>query len=1244
MSQSEQSIKAHNTDHGNTRINNEVRWTEAQFNAIRSRNANLLVSAAAGSGKTAVLVERILQLISEDHVPIKNMLIVTFTNAAAGEMRTRIIRALSKKLRAPGAEVEWLREQLEGAGSAYIMTLHAFCNDLVRKHFYKVDMDPSFRVGDAALLKALREEAAMMTLESAYETMTPDFGSFIEAFSGNRTDEKIEGLLWNVHSFIQSQPAPEAWLTRQTQALEVDSSENSHWLRSLLSMISDELTALIASYEEALTLCQHPAGPQTYLTAVEDDLAQLEALKDSVEEGYACAYQTLAGVKFEKLKPVRIAEGDLLSAELKTAVQDRRDMVKDYVKRMSKHFFSQDPEALDTSIKNLLPGTRALCQLVLSLEENYGALKKEAGVIDFYDLEHLAIEILKDPEIAGMNKLKFEHIFLDEYQDSNLVQETVIRAIAREDNVFLVGDVKQSIYKFRLADPTLFMDKLNRFSRATSAKDRIIDLSANFRSRPELLERVNGFFWRVMSLSLGEVSYDVHARLNPGLIFPESSVPCLSLTLIDTGKASDGDGLQGSLTQNEADGMEVSDPELEEALSYMKNAELEAHVVAGMIKETLKADLYDPKLQAVRPPRFRDIVILMRSPKAVAETYVQVLSQYGLPVRADGVGARISSFEMKVAISLMKIIDNSRMDLDLLTVMRSPIGGFTTDELALIRRRSPEGTFRDAAAVLAEAEAAGEETGAQDLGARLRGFFTRLEAWSNYAKYERMGDFIWRLLMETGLLEYARAMPEGELRAAQLMKLAERAAEYEASLRGDLQGFIHALEESEASDFGAEVPKNLAEDEDFIRIMSVHKSKGLEFPIVFLADTGKKFNMRDSYGDLLLHKDLGIALKEIDPVRRTYRTSLPQLAIQKAIEREALSEELRILYVALTRAVDRLYVTGATKFAERALANYSRGCLPFAMGQAKCPLDWMGAYAVGESPGSDSRWDYEVVSAREILRSQTFDEASRRELEDLLAEARHQVLAPSVIKRLESGRDPGMPPQGHLTALPSKVSVTALKALEASGQSGLDREATLEVLYKPELTEAPRFMAQESTAAAGAVRGSAFHTMLQYMDFSKMANKTSDERRVALVQEKARLVSEGRLLKEMAEALSLESLTGFFEHDLFERLLKAPRVEREKAFVLKRGTGPDFSMIQGIIDLYFEDERGLVLVDYKTDRLFGPEAALIMKQRYSTQLRLYAEALKRLTGKTPEAAWLYAAHLNQWIDIELTGKEKEAAF
>lgn len=1224
---------------------NEVRWTEAQDNAIRSRNANLLVSAAAGSGKTAVLVERILRLISEDHISIKNMLIVTFTNAAAGEMRTRIVRALSKKLREPGAEVEWLRAQLEGAGSAYIMTLHAFCNDLVRKHFYKVDMDPSFRVGDAALLNALREEAAMMTLESAYETLTPDFREFIEAFSGNRTDEKIEGLLWEVHSFIQSQPEPEAWLVSQTQALEADSAENSHWLRSLLKMISEELSALTASYEEALVLCHQPCGPQAYLPAVEADLALLEDLKDSIEEGYAAGYQALADVKFEKLKAVRVQEGDQLSAELKTAVQERRDMVKDYVKRLSKHFFSQGPEALDASISKLLPGTRALCQLVLTLEENYSALKKEAGVIDFYDLEHLAIEILKDPEIAEMNRNKFEHIFLDEYQDSNLVQETVIRAIAREDNVFLVGDVKQSIYKFRLADPTLFMDKLNSFSRSPSAKDRIIDLSANFRSRPELLERVNGFFWRVMSLSLGEVSYDVHARLNPGLAFPELTKPSLSLTLIDTGKTPSGDGLEASEIQSGADETDASDPELEEALSYMKNAELEAHVIAGMIRETLKVDLFDPKNQVTRPPRFRDIVILMRSPKAAAETYVQVLSQYGLPVRADGVGARISSFEMQAALSLLKVIDNSRLDLDLLTVMRSPIGGFTTDELALIRRKVPEGTFRDAAQVASsEAEDLGEAAGDRGLSARLRKFFSRLEAWSSCSKYERMGDFMWRLLIDTGLLEYARAMPEGELRAAQLMKLVERAAAYEASLRGDLQGFIHAIEESDASEFGAEVPKNLAEDEDFIRIMSVHKSKGLEFPIVFLADTGKKFNMRDSYGDLLLHKDLGIALKEIDAERRTYRTSLPQLAIQKAIEREALSEELRILYVALTRAVDRLYVTGATKFAERALANYSRGCLPFAMGQAKCPLDWLGAYAVGESPGAASRWDYEVVSAKDVIRAQTFESDSRRNLEDLLAEAKAKPLDAAVIKRLDSGRRLEGGAADQVAALPSKVSVTELKALESFGQSGMNREMTLELLYKPELTEAPRFMAQESTAAAGAARGSAFHTMLQYMAFSKMADKTPDERRAVLEQEKERLVSEGRLLKEMAEALSLDALAGFFEHDLFERLLRAPRVEREKAFVLKRGTGPDFSMIQGIIDLYFEDEQGLVLVDYKTDRLFGPEAAATMRKRYGTQLRLYAEALQRLTGRAPEAAWLYAAHLKQWIDIELTGREKEVTF
>ncbi len=1234
----------------------EVRWTPDQDSAIRSRKANLLVSAAAGSGKTAVLVERILQLISEDRIPIRNMLIVTFTNAAAGEMRTRIIKALSAKLREPGSDAPWLREQLERAGSAYIMTLHAFCNDLVRKHFYKVDMDPAFRVGDATLLKSLREEAAMLTLEMAYEAMSPDFSQFIEAFSGNRTDEKIEALLWNVHGFIQSQPDPKAWLVSQKEALEIHDAEDSLWLKSLLQMISEELEGLMESHKETEWLCQDPSGPVAYLPAIRADLELLEHLTDSMKAGYAAAYDALADLKFDKLKPIRGAEAELVDPVLKEAVLERRDLVKDYIKRLGKHFFSQSPDALDQSIRRLLPGTRALSELVITLEEQYGALKKEAGVIDFYDLEHLAIDILKDEEIAGMYRAKFDHLFLDEYQDSNLVQETVIRVIAREDNVFLVGDVKQSIYKFRLADPTLFMDKLNSYSREEGARNRIIDLSANFRTRPELIERVNGFFEKVMNLSLGEVVYDHHARLNPGLSFPEEAFPSLSLTLIDTGKAKSESETQaaeaagptemsifaaaGTPSESEED---ETDPELEEALSYMKNAELEAHVVADLIKDTLKMDIYDPKLGRLRKPAFRDVVILMRSPKAAAETYVQVLSQYGLPVRADGVGAKISSFEMQAALSLMKVLDNSRLDLDLLTVLRSPIGGFSTDELAAIRTFSPQGTFRDAVTLFSEADC-GAETG---LSSRLRDFLLRLEVWSGYATFERVGDFVWRLMIETGLLDYARAMPEGELRANQLMKLVERAGDYEAALRGDLSGFIKVLEEGDASEFSAEVPKTLSEDEDFIRIMSIHKSKGLEFPIVFLADTGKKFNMRDTYGDLLLHKDLGIALKEIDAQKRTYRTSLPQLAIQKAIEREALSEELRILYVALTRAVDRLYVTGATKFVDKALSNYGRGCLAFAMRQAKSLLDWMGAYAVGEEVSEAARWGFNLIRAEDQIRAQTFEAVSNRALDDLLVSAGGHVLDASVIRRLDSGRILKPVPgdldevQPRASVLPSKVSVSELKALEALDQTALNRAMTLEVLYKPELTEMPRFMAQESRAAMGAARGSAFHTVLQHIDFSKMDKRTSAERESVFNEEKLRLVREGRLDQALANEFGWPELAGFFDHPFFRRLLRARKLEREKAFVLKRGSGRDFSLIQGVVDLYFEDEQGLVLVDYKTDRVGGPEAVTLLKQRYSTQLGLYAEALEKLTGRQVEAAWLYAAHLKQWINVELTGREKE---
>lgn len=1214
-----------------------VRWTPDQERAIVSRRSNLLVSAAAGSGKTAVLVERILRLITEDRIPIQKMLIVTFTNAAAGEMRTRIIRELIKRMREDEADAQWLRSQLEKAGNASIMTLHAFCNDLVKKHFYKVDIDPAFRVGDTTLLKTLREEAVNETLEAAYTDLQADFVRFIEAFSGNRTDEKIEDMLWSVHNFIQSQPDPHAWLTVQTEALAAETAECSLWLKSLLSMIAEELEGLIESHVETKALCLAPGGPEAYLSSVQSDLEKLEALKTAIDNGYREAHKALAQFELARLTSIRGAAAEQVLPELREAVKERREMVKGYVGRLKKHFFSQSPEGLDASIRQLLPSTRALAELVIDLDLRYASLKRESNVLDFYDLEHLAIEILKDPEIAGMYREKYDHIFLDEYQDSNLVQETVIRAIAREDNVFLVGDVKQSIYKFRLADPTLFMEKLSRYSREPDARDRIIDLSANFRTRPELIERINGFFWRVMSPSLGEVTYDLHARLNPGLKFPPETGPSLSLTIVDTGS----DGILDQEPSSEEN--EVFDPEMEEALSYMKNAELEAHVVAGMIRETLKTEIYDAKNNRVKMPSFKDVVILMRSPKSAAATYLDVLSQYGLPVRADGIGAKTASFEMQVALSLMKLIDNSRLDLDLLTVLRSPAGGFTTHDLVEVRRAVPTGSFRDAMDRLVEIEAAGalEDNGFEllkDLAIRVRFFLSRLDRWANFSNHERIGDFVWRLMIETGLLEYARAMPEGEIRESQLIHLVERAGNYEAMLRGDLAGFIKVLEEGEERDNASEIPKTLGEDEDFIRLMSIHKSKGLEFPIVFLSDTGKKFNMRDAYGDLLMHKDLGIALKEIDAERRTFRTSLPQLAIQKAIEREALSEELRILYVALTRAVDRLYVTGATKYADRALNHFSRGCLSFSMRQAKTPLDWMGAYAVGEEGGQGTKWSWQVVKAARLVREQTFGSSSHRQLETLLTEADVKSLSPEILIRLKG------PAQTAQRLLPSKVSVTELKALESIDQNLLGRDATLEALYQPTLSEAPKFLGEENKATIGAARGSAFHTMLQNFDFETMGHVPPPQREMVFQSEKARMIREGRLDAALAQEIQWKNLESFFEHDLFRRMIKAKHIYREKAFVLRHGQGEDFTMIQGIMDLYFDSPEGLVLIDYKTDRIAGSDGIQQLKSRYSTQLLLYGEALSKLTGRPVASAWIYSSYQGQWVEIQLIPQLKEATF
>jgi ATP-dependent helicase/nuclease subunit A len=417
--------------------------------------------------------------------------------------------------------------------------------------------------------------------------------------------------------------------------------------------------------------------------------------------------------------------------------------------------------------------------------------------------------------------------------------------------------------------------------------------------------------------------------------------------------------------------------------------------------------------------------------------------------------------------------------------------------------------------------------------------------------------------------------------------------------------------------------------------MSIHKSKGLEFPIVFLADTGKKFNMRDTFGDLLLHKDLGIALKEVDPEARTYRTSLPQLAIQKAIENESLSEELRILYVALTRAVDRLYITGATRQFDKALTGWQRGCTSFAMRRARTLLDWMASYAVGGEGVGPAKWHWRVVPAADMIRSQNKASESSRHLVGLLNQAAGMTLPAELLKRLEGSKTP------EVRLLPAKVSVTELKVLDDFDQHHTDRNATLEALYRPQLNETPKFLGGEDRAALGAARGSAYHIILQNLSFEKMSKASIEAREALFEEERADLISKKRIDPERAAEITWPELSGFFNHPMFSRLAASSKIEREKAFVVRRGSGEDFTMIQGIIDLYFEEAEGLVLIDYKTDRLEGPGSSQILKDRYSPQLRLYAQALTKLKNMPVTSAWIYASSGGRWIEADLEHKSEE---
>lgn len=1224
-----------------------VRWTEEQKKVIDVRNKNVLVSAAAGSGKTAVLVERILSLVcgeGEDEKPldVDRLLVVTFTKAAAAEMRERVGLALEKRLEAD-PENEHLQKQQTLIHSAQITTIDSFCQYVIRNYFHQIDLDPAFRIGDEGELKLLKDDVVQELLEEHYGTEDPEerarFTEFVEVYATGKSDVAIENLILQLYEFAVSYPYPKRWLAECMEPYRAQTEEDlecSPWMQFLVNYVNRTFADLEQEIRRMLDICHLPGGPYMYEDAVQADLLQVQELLSC--RGYENIRERLADLSFARLSTKKDPN---VEEERKNQIKAFREGMKKSLKDLKEKFFNLPLTGVLDVIQKAAPTTAVLLSLTAEFADRYQEKKRLKNLADFPDLEHLALEILvEDVETGEDSRMKivqtdaarelsarYAQIMIDEYQDSNLIQEIILNSVSRGQgipNVFMVGDVKQSIYRFRLARPELFMEKYHTYPQSDEAAEIRIDLHKNFRSRREVLEGTNDVFEKLMTEAVGGITYDSAAALYLGAEMPEpeSGINVPELLLLEKNK--------DSLPETEdTDQAELTD------------RELEAHAAADCIRRVMaEGKVWDREAGAFRSVRYGDIVILLRSLTGWGDVYARVLNAAGIPAHTESRTGYFTTIEIQTLLNLLRIVDNPRQDIPLAAVLKSMIGGFTDVELAKIKSAYPDVKFHEACRKYAEKkkkenvkkqDAKGKDaecTIEVQIQEKLQTFFHNLRTYREHAEFLPIHELIEELLRITGYGDYLAAEPAGTQREANVRMLIERAIAFEKTSYRGLFHFVRYMEQLQSykEDFGE--AGILGENENAVRIMTIHKSKGLEFPVVIVAGLGKSFNRQDIRSRVVIHPELGVGVDWVDAELRTRTASLPKRVLQKALDLEMLGEELRVLYVAFTRAKEKLILLGSAAKLEEKMGK----SLSFrTISTAGTYLDWVlpAVAGSGESP-------FEVKTV--TLEGQT-EEALIRQMEK---EEQWEIFAhpeelpgtdEEYAKLLEKQLSDTYPWQEDIT-LQGKFSVSELKKM---GQTEEEDADTL--LYPAEeiVPYIPRFMS-EKEPISGAARGTAYHRALECLDFRELYH--SEKVKEGL----ARLVEEGRMTQEQADVVRPYDIYAFARTPLAKRMSAArareefhteqPFVIRMPARELEIGCGSDEPvLIQGIIDAWFyeKNEKGeneIVVVDYKTD--FVKDGGELLK-KYKKQLDYYQLTLERLTGKRVKEKIIYSFCLEEEI-------------
>ncbi len=1222
----------------------ERNWTKEQREVIELRGRNLLVSAAAGSGKTAVLVERIIRKITDESHPvdIDRLLIVTFTNAAAAEMRERIGLALASALETQPDNVHLQRQQTL-LHNAQITTIHSFCLYVIRNYFHRIEMEPDFRVAEEGELKLLQSDVLDNVLERYYAEGKPEFLTLSETIDTGKTDRLLKETILKLFSFAMSYPWVEEWLEGCRKPFHVENMEEFEAL-DMTAELLDYLGNLTAQWAQQLRQCRNLAlmedGPQKYEALLQQETEMLEGITDC--HTYQEYYQYIQGISFGRLPALRKFAGDMRKKE---QVMKMRDEVKDSVKKIKAQFFFQSPHKVVEDIKKSRASADMLIEVTLAFIQAFAEKKREKNILDFNDQEHFALKILVDEHTHAPSRTaeelrkNYEEIMIDEYQDSNHVQEAILRAVSAEaeggHNIFMVGDVKQSIYRFRMARPELFMEKYEAYTSGESENQRV-DLHKNFRSRPQVLETVNDIFRKIMNHDIGNITYDDQAALYAGASFPEGKPGMFDTRLLV---------IQPQEAGKSAENLQAKEPTGK--LPELKTPELEARAVGTEIRRMMKGQLVKDEDSAqeggdgLRPVRYGDMVILLRSLGEWADTFVKVLGEMGIPVRATSGTGYFSALEVQTALNLLKLLDNPRQDIPMAAVLSSPIVGLTGEELAMLRVQHPGEEFYQAVLQYKPQEGNAETAG------KIQRFLQLLQKYRKKVCYTPIHQFLYEILEETGYQAYVYALPGGEVRKANLEMLVEKAIAYENTSYRGLFHFIRYMEQLQKY----EVDFPLAdgdEAEDVVRIMSIHKSKGLEFPIVFVSGLGKKFNSQDIREQVVLHPGLGIGMDVVDLKRRLKSPGFTRQLLARKVTLENIGEELRVLYVALTRAKEKLILTGTLRKAEEKLSE---------LGIAVQRLS--GAVCMEPEAGLENGQGF--LSFLRRLNTHTFLQFLLQALaaypgkypvvlleqEELVAEEETHMVEEELtrIDLLARVQDTNLPwdriveerlsyvyPYGEERTLRTKVSVSELKH---RAMDRIAKEEQLAQIGQPKQQERepyiPSFMEGAPQENMGAKRGTAMHRVLECYDFTKEVD--------SLKEQLGKMEEQGKVDGEMLGLLHVPALQEFLQTSLGRRMQGAARrgkLYKEKPFVmgkparecLEESDSEEMLLIQGIIDVFFEEEDGIVLLDYKTDSVRdGKELA----ERYRTQMELYQEAVERALGKAVKEKVLYSFCLGEEI-------------